>query len=50
MVNDVAFHRERSMPDRDPVRLGRRWLNARLGRLGMRLTAREVEPRPATSA
>jgi len=43
MVNDVAFHRERSRGRGSLRRLGRTWLNARLGRLGMRLTLREVE-------
>jgi len=43
MVNDVAFHRERTRGSRNLKRLGRTWLNARLGRAGMRLTAREVE-------
>ena len=43
MVNDVAFHRERSRGTRNLDRLGRTWLNARLGRMGMRLSAGEVE-------
>ena len=43
MVNDVAFHRERMRGARNLKRLGKTWLNARLGRMGMRLAAREVE-------
>jgi hypothetical protein len=46
MVNDVAFHRERTRGasgTRRVARLGKTWLNARIGRMGMRLTAREVE-------
>jgi radical SAM superfamily enzyme YgiQ (UPF0313 family) len=49
MVNDVAFHTGRRGAGRDPRRLGRlgrTWLNARVGRMGMRLTAREVEHGP----
>jgi radical SAM superfamily enzyme YgiQ (UPF0313 family) len=43
MVNDVAFHRARMRGSRDVAALGRSWLNARLGRMGMRLTHREIE-------
>jgi hypothetical protein len=43
MVNEVAYHRQRRHREPGAGRLARRWVNARLGRLGMRLTAREVE-------
>ncbi|MFN8621972.1 MAG: radical SAM protein [Chloroflexota bacterium] len=43
MVNDVAFHRERRRGSVNVRRLARAWVNARLGRMGMRLSAREVE-------
>lgn len=43
MVNDVAFDQERRRRSRSIGRLGKTYLNARIGRLGMRLTAREVE-------
>jgi anaerobic magnesium-protoporphyrin IX monomethyl ester cyclase len=43
MVNDVAFHRQRRHGERAFKRLGRSWVNARIGRLGMRLTKGEVE-------
>ena len=43
MVNDVAFHQARTRGSHDLRRLGRTWLNARIGRVGMRLSAREVE-------
>jgi anaerobic magnesium-protoporphyrin IX monomethyl ester cyclase len=46
MVNDVAFHRERRRSGRDLRRLGKAWLSARVGRMGMRLTAGEVEAGP----
>ncbi len=44
MVGEVGFHRERQRRERDMGRLAKSFANARLGRLGMRLTAREVEP------
>jgi radical SAM superfamily enzyme YgiQ (UPF0313 family) len=50
MVNDVAFHRGRRHGDTGKRSLGKAWLNARLGRLGMRLTAREVEQGPGIAA
>ena len=43
MVNEVAWHREQSNPERRYRRLAKTYLNARLGRLGMRLTEREIE-------
>jgi radical SAM superfamily enzyme YgiQ (UPF0313 family) len=43
MVNEVAWHRERSARPRRYGRLAKTYLNARLGRLGMRMTEREVE-------
>jgi radical SAM superfamily enzyme YgiQ (UPF0313 family) len=41
MVNEVAWHRERQWPRPRLGRLARTYVNAKLGRLGMRLTARE---------
>jgi radical SAM superfamily enzyme YgiQ (UPF0313 family) len=43
MVNDVAFDRQRRHGGSDLRTLGKTWLNARIGRLGMRLSSREVE-------
>lgn len=43
MVYEVAFHRGWRSPHRDYVRLARAFVHARIGRLGMRLTARERE-------
>jgi radical SAM superfamily enzyme YgiQ (UPF0313 family) len=43
MVNEVAFHQLRQDPRRSRRRLARTFLNARLGRLGMLLTERELE-------
>jgi hypothetical protein len=43
MVNDVAFDRQRKHGGGDLRSLGRTWLNARIGRMGMRLSSREVE-------
>ena len=43
MVNEVAWDRERRARPRRYGRLAKTFVNARLGRLGMRLTAREVE-------
>jgi anaerobic magnesium-protoporphyrin IX monomethyl ester cyclase len=43
MVNEVALHRQRQAPRRSYKRLARAFVNARLGRLGMLLTEREVE-------
>ncbi len=41
MVGEVGFHRERTGPRPDPLRMTKSFINARLGRVGMRLTARE---------
>jgi radical SAM superfamily enzyme YgiQ (UPF0313 family) len=43
MVNEVALHREQASPRPRYRHVAKRYLNARLGRLGMRLTAREIE-------
>ena len=43
MVNEVAWHRESGSFRRSYRRMAKTYLNARLGRIGMRLTAREVE-------
>ena len=43
MVNEVAWQREQAARRRNYRRLARTYLNKRLGRLGMRLTAHEVE-------
>jgi anaerobic magnesium-protoporphyrin IX monomethyl ester cyclase len=43
MVSEVALHRQRHNGRRSYPRLAKTFLNARLGRLGMMLTAREVE-------
>ena len=43
MVNEVALHRQRHAPGRSYRRLARAFVNARIGRLGMLLTEREVE-------
>ena len=44
MVSEVALHRQRRTPDlRTYPRLAKNFLNARIGRVGMLLTEREVE-------
>jgi anaerobic magnesium-protoporphyrin IX monomethyl ester cyclase len=43
MVNEVALHRQRQADRRSYKRLARAFVNARIGRLGMLLTEREVE-------
>jgi anaerobic magnesium-protoporphyrin IX monomethyl ester cyclase len=43
MVSEVAFHRQRHAEARSYPRLAKNFLNARIGRLGMLLTEREVE-------
>jgi anaerobic magnesium-protoporphyrin IX monomethyl ester cyclase len=44
MVSEVAFHRQRHSPTpRSVPRLAKNFVNARIGRLGMLLTEREVE-------
>jgi radical SAM superfamily enzyme YgiQ (UPF0313 family) len=49
MVNDVAFDRQRRHGGGDLRSLGKTWLNARIGRMGMRLSSREVERGPGTA-
>ena len=49
MVNEVALHRQRHSPSRSYPRLARSFVNARIGRLGMLLTEREVEKTPSPS-
>ncbi len=43
MVNEVNLHKSRHAARRDPLRLGKLWLNARRGRWGMRLTQHQRE-------
>jgi anaerobic magnesium-protoporphyrin IX monomethyl ester cyclase len=43
MVNEVALHRQRHSPRPSYPRLAKSFVNAKLGRLGMLLTEREVE-------
>jgi radical SAM superfamily enzyme YgiQ (UPF0313 family) len=43
MVSEVALHRQRHSPQRSYPRMVRSFLNAKLGQVGMLLTAREVE-------
>jgi anaerobic magnesium-protoporphyrin IX monomethyl ester cyclase len=43
MVNEVALHRQRQAARRSYKRLARAFVNARIGRLGMLLTERELE-------
>ncbi len=43
MVSEVAFHRQRHASFRSYPRLAKNFLNARIGRVGMLLTEREVE-------
>ena len=43
MVNEVALHRQRHSGPRSYPRLAKSFVNAKLGRLGMLLTEREVE-------
>jgi radical SAM superfamily enzyme YgiQ (UPF0313 family) len=47
MVNEVAVHRMLHGPGRPLPALAKAFVNARVGRLGMALTAREVESTPA---
>ena len=43
MVNEVALHRQRHSPKPSYPRLAKSFVNAKIGRLGMLLTEREVE-------
>jgi anaerobic magnesium-protoporphyrin IX monomethyl ester cyclase len=43
MVNEVALHRQQHSPSRSYRRLARSFVSAKIGRLGMLLTEREVE-------
>lgn len=43
MVSEVAFHRQRYGPARSYPRLAKNFVNAKIGRVGMLLTEREVE-------
>ena len=43
MVNEVALHRQRHSQSRSYPRLAKSFVNAKIGRLGMLLTEREVE-------
>ncbi|MFN8497668.1 MAG: radical SAM protein [Anaerolineae bacterium] len=43
MVNEVALHKQLTNGRKDPLRIARTFVNARVGRLGMALTSGEVE-------
>jgi radical SAM superfamily enzyme YgiQ (UPF0313 family) len=43
MVSEVALHRQRHSPERSYSRMARTYLSAKVGQMGMLLTAREVE-------
>jgi anaerobic magnesium-protoporphyrin IX monomethyl ester cyclase len=43
MVNEVAVHRMLNGQPASPVKLAKAYVNARVGRIGMTMTAREVE-------
>jgi anaerobic magnesium-protoporphyrin IX monomethyl ester cyclase len=43
LVNEVALHRARQSPQKDLVHLAKAFVNAKVGKLGMTLTAGEVE-------
>ncbi len=43
MVNEVALHKQLNNGHKDPLRIAKTFFNARIGRLGMALTAGEVE-------
>ena len=43
MVNEVNLHKSRQAARRNPLRLGKLWLNARRGRWGMRLSQHQRE-------
>jgi hypothetical protein len=43
MVNEVAVHRMLNGQPANPVKLAKAYVNARVGRIGMTMTAREVE-------
>lgn len=43
MVNEIVWHKQRLSPSPDYPRMMKAFANARIGRLGMRLTEREVE-------
>jgi radical SAM superfamily enzyme YgiQ (UPF0313 family) len=47
MVNEVALHKLSSEPKKDLRRIARAGVNARIGRIGMALSGREVESSPA---
>ena len=43
MVNEVNLHKLRQTGSRDVLRMGKMFINAKRGRLGMRLTQNERE-------
>ncbi|PJF32383.1 MAG: B12-binding domain-containing radical SAM protein [Phototrophicales bacterium] len=43
MVGEVAYHQQKVAPKRDIRRMGKAYLNAKLGRVGMWLTRHQVE-------
>ena len=47
MVNEVAVHKMLNAPGRDTKKLAKAFVNAKVGRMGMALTGRELETNPA---
>lgn len=43
MVSEVAYHQQKMAEARDVKRMGKAWVNAKLGRMGMWLTRNQVE-------
>jgi hypothetical protein len=43
MVGEVTYHQQRRRPQPDYLRMAKAFVNAHIGRLGMRMTQREVE-------
>jgi len=43
MVGEVAYHQQKVAPNRDVKRMGKAWVNAKLGRMGMWLTRNQEE-------
>ena len=47
MVNEVGLHKMRHNGTRDVRKLAKAYVNARIGRIGMALTSKEIEQQPA---
>jgi radical SAM superfamily enzyme YgiQ (UPF0313 family) len=47
MVNEVGLYKMRKSATRDVRKVARAFVNSRIGRIGMALTQREIERRPA---